>query len=249
MAILRGTMDTRESVVTVNPSSPRTPRHWPRLVVVALAAAALWLLEFWYQYYVYVPGDFGAAWVRSSSLTGATLLSLALLSSALFKWVPRLAGQYRWRRNLGVAGFTFISLHILGVLQYYVGWNVLSLLYVWQPFQNPVIFGLVAYVIVLGMALTSTEWAVRQLKKWWKFLHRFIYLAEVGIIFHALLLGGPVLQTPPGYVLYALGGAALVGQVYWWGRISQLRKFKNAGFWVGLALLVLVAVLWYLGWR
>ena len=236
--------DQSVSVVTVTKL-----RHWPRLLAVSVGAAVLWLLQFWYQYYVYIPGDFGSAWVRSNSLTGATLLSLALLLSALFKWRPRLAGHYRWRRNLGVAGFAFISLHILGVLQYYVGWNVFSLFYTWQPFENPMVFGLAAYVIVLGMAITSTEWMVRKLKQWWKFIHRFIYLAEVGIIFHALLLGGPVLKTPPGYVLYAVGGAAIVGQVYWWGRVSKLRQFKNVGFLIGLGLIVLVLALSYVAYR
>ncbi|MDP3985807.1 MAG: ferric reductase-like transmembrane domain-containing protein, partial [Candidatus Veblenbacteria bacterium] len=220
-----------------------------RLVVVSVGSAVLWLAEFWYQYNVYEPGNFIGAWVRSNSLTGATLISLALLLSGLFKWVPRWARHYRWRRNIGVAGFVFITLHVAGVLHYVFHWRVLEILYSWQPFENPLIFGLLGYTIILAMALTSSEWTVRKLRKWWKFIHRFIYLAEVGIIFHILLLGDDILESPPGYLLYGVGGAAVLGQVYWWMRVSAQRKFRNAGFWVGLGTILLALFLWLLAAR
>ena len=234
-------------------SSQAKPRHWPRLLIVSVSSAVFWLAQYWYQYYVYEPGVFQTAWVRSHTLSGTTLLAAALFLSIIFKSRPQLAGQWHWRRNLGVAGFIFIIFHVTGAMRFYFGLDYLNpwpawrgIFFTWNPLENPVIFGLAAYPILIAMAATSSDWAVRKLKRWWKFLHRFVYLAEIFIVFHAVLMGGPVMKTPPGLLLYALGGVVILGQIYWWFRISRLRRFKNAGFWVGLGTILLALILWYL---
>lgn len=215
------------------------------LVLFTLAVGLFWCLQYWYQYYVYEPGNFAGAWIRSHSLAGTTLIASALLSSIVFKFIPRLAGQWRWRRRLGVAGVLMIILHVGGVLKYGYVFNLALIFFSWNPYLNPVLFGLVAYPILLAMLITSSDWMVRQLKKWWKIIHRFVYLAEVGIVFHVVLTGAPVMKTPPGYLLYTLGGLVIIGQIYWWWRISRLRQFRNAGFYVGLGLILLLGVLYY----
>jgi sulfoxide reductase heme-binding subunit YedZ len=48
-------------------------------------------------------------------------------------------------------------------------------------------FGAAALVILTLMALTSTQWAQRLLKKWWKRLHRLVYVAALLGFTHGLL--------------------------------------------------------------
>ena len=218
----------------------------PGLIWFSLSIGLFWLLQFWYQYYIYEPGNFAGAWIRGHALAGTTLIPLALLSSIIFKFHPAWAGQWRWRRRLGIAGVLLIILHVSGVLKYGYAFNLAMIFFSWNPYLNPVLFGLVAYPILLAMFVTSTDWMVRKLKKWWKFIHRFIYLAEVVIVFHATLLGGAVMKSLPGYLLYILGSLVILGQVYWWFRISKLRQFKNLGFYIGLGLIILLGIIFYL---
>src|SRR3989344_2512372 len=96
----------------------------PGLIWFSLSIGLFWLLQFWYQYYIYEPGNFAGAWIRSPSLAGTTLIALALLSSIIFKFHPAWAGQWRWRRRLGVAGVFLIILHVGGVLKYGYAFNL-----------------------------------------------------------------------------------------------------------------------------
>lgn len=223
------------------------PFQWRRVFIVTVLSAVFWWAQFWYQYYIYQPGVFQTAWVRSHALAGATLLAVTLGLSIIFKFKPSWAGQWPWRRNLGVAGFVLIFFHVAGVMRFYLAVDYLNprpalhqLFFTLDPFVNPVLFGLPPFVILLAMAATSSDWAVRQLKRWWKILHRFIYLAEVSVVFHVILTGGQVMKSPPGYLLYGLGGLVIAGQIYWWLRISYARRFKNLGFYVGLSLIILI---------
>lgn len=231
-----------EPVVEISkPSRSKWELFW-----FSLSVGIFWLSQFWYQYYVYEPENFAGAWIRSHSLAGTTLIATALLLSIILKFHPPWAGQWRWRRRLGVAGVLLIIFHTLGVLKYGYMYNLAMIFFSWNPYLNPVLFGLFVYPILLTMLVTSTDWMVRKLKKWWKFIHRLVYLAEVGIVLHVLLLIGELKKTPPGYLLYILAILVILGQIYWWLRISKLRSFKNSGFYVGLGLILLLGVLYYL---
>ncbi len=227
-------------------NNQRRQRAWLGLIWFSLAVGLFWLLQYWYQYYIYEPGNFAGAWIRSHALAVTTLIAGALFSSIVFKFVPSLAGQWVWRRRLGVAGASMIVLHVSGVLQYGYAFDLSMLFFSLNPYLNPVLFGLTVYPILIAMLITSSDWMVRKLKKWWKVIHRFVYLAEIGIVFHVVLIGGPVMKTAPGYLLYILGGLVIIGQIYWWFRISRLRKFRNVGFYIGLGLILLLGFLYYL---
>jgi len=45
------------------------------LVWFSLSVGLFWLLQFWYQYYIYEPGNFAGAWIRSCALAGTTLIA------------------------------------------------------------------------------------------------------------------------------------------------------------------------------
>lgn len=47
--------------------------------------------------------------------------------------------------------------------------------------------GLVAFIVLCVLALTSHRWAMRWMKKWWKRLHRLVYAAGFLVILHSIL--------------------------------------------------------------
>lgn len=211
-----------------------------------LASLIFWLAQFLYQYHVLIPGEAAGSVLRASALTGATLIGTALFSSALFKWIPRWAQYWRIRRFLGVAGAIFIGLHIYTVYQHLYGFDIFAVYYSLDPFENPVVFGSLAYPIILAMALTSTDWAVQKLTpRWWKRLHRLVYVAYPLAIFHFALVNPALLNNPFGYLLVLVTVAAVFGQLYWFVSIASRKRFLSLGALVGFVVLALCLFLAY----
>lgn len=88
-----------------------------------------------------------------------------------------------YRRMIGLFTFFYATLHVLGYL-------ILDHALVWQTIwfdviQSPYIWlGLITYLIVLPMAITSTNAWQRRLGNYWKKLHRLVYLAAITAIIH-----------------------------------------------------------------
>lgn len=236
-------------------NSPETParaareRHWGTLLRFLPIPLALWIVQFILQYAWLTADELGGALLRSFALTGATLIAAALFSSIVFKFVPRLARHWRIRRYLGVSGFVSIALHVLSVYHFLFDYNIRAVYFSFNPIENPMIFGSIAFAILFLMAATSTDWAVQKLSpKRWKMLHRFVYLAEISAIFHFLFINPALLKNPPGYFMLTLVGLTVLGQLYWWIRISAKRRFKTLGTAVGIVLIltaIALAVLEY----
>ena len=234
--------------ITIEQTANKTKRltYWQSMMKFSLGALIFWLLHFFYQYQILIPGELGGALVRSFALSGATLISAALFSSAIFKWFPKTAKHWRWRRYLGVSGTVFIVLHILSVSHYLFQWDIAAAFYSLNPIQNPIIFGAVAFPILFVMAATSTDWAVDKLTpQRWKFIHRFVYLAYIASIFHFVLINPALLKNPAGYLLLALTGLAIIGQLYWYIKTVIRRKARNFGTYIGLGLIIGTLTLGY----
>lgn len=87
----------------------------------------------------------------------------------------------RLRKPAGLWAFGFTAVHLLYFLREY---QLVRL--VW-PIQLYILLGIVAFTILLAMAITSNRPAMRRLKRNWKRLHRFVYLAGVLVGLHAVL--------------------------------------------------------------
>jgi sulfoxide reductase heme-binding subunit YedZ len=97
--------------------------------------------------------------------------------------VTRWRGMAVYRQLLGLYTFFYASLHLLAyllvdhVLQWrIIGIDIIESSYIW--------FGVVAYIIILLLALTSSKWSKKLLGKNWKKLHRYIYYAAGAAILH-----------------------------------------------------------------
>src|SRR3989344_6921172 len=148
-------------------------RHnWKFALKFMVFSVVFWLIQFGYQFFALTPGEIENALIRSFAFSGATFFGLALLSSALFKWKPQFAKYWTIRRSLGVMGFVFTFLHVSTATQFLFQGNPANWFLSLNPFENPVIFGVIAYPIFALLALTSTDWAVFKLKTKWKTIHR-----------------------------------------------------------------------------
>lgn len=117
--------------------------------------------------------------------TLAFVLSLTPLR-VLFPRSALVNALNRHRRYVGVSaciyGLVHFSCHLL-----YQG----DLEDVLQSFSKPFIwFGLTGLTILVLLALTSNNWAVRKLGgKRWKLLHRLAYMAAIVLIYHLSIAG------------------------------------------------------------
>ncbi|MEK7643532.1 MAG: FAD-dependent oxidoreductase [Patescibacteria group bacterium] len=219
-------------------------RRWPYILLFGAIAFLIWAIQFLLQFYWLQQGEQYISLVRSFALMGASLIGLALFTSAIFKWFPKTARYWHLRRYLGVAGFIFVSLHIASVYQYYYDYNLAEIYFSLNPLENPIIFGTIAYPILFLMALTSTDWAVTKLKpRRWKNLHRFIYPAYISSIFHFVFIDPELFTHLPGQVLLVITLAALIGQLYWFFKTIAKRHFQSLGTFVGFTIIFITFII------
>ena len=125
--------------------------------------------------------------IRTTGLIGLILITMALMITPL----RALTGWHRliaMRRNLGVIGFFYLAAHFLIFFWFDRQRSVSSTLteivmrkYLW--------FGTSALVLMIPLALTSTDLMVERLgAKHWKRLQRLVYLIAIGAVIHYYLL-------------------------------------------------------------
>lgn len=121
--------------------------------------------------------------------TGRTALTLLILSLActpirvLTGW-QGIAGA---RKPLGLYGFGYAALH----LALFVGVDYgFDLPLIWSEIAGKrfIQAGLAAFLLLLPLTLTSTWGWMRQLGRWWKWLHRLAYPAALVAVLHWLWL-------------------------------------------------------------
>ena len=161
----------------------RSRRLWRWLLVAthvgSLAPLALLLVS-------WATGRLEPNPIRELTLrTGRYTLALLVLSLACTPahWLTGLSAVQRLRKPLGLYAFLYALLHLLTYVGLDFGFN-LSFLWpeiVQQPFVQ---VGLLAFLLLLPLAITSTRWWQRRLGKNWQRLHRLAYLAAALAVLH-----------------------------------------------------------------
>ena len=142
---------------------------------------------------------------------GLRFLLLALAVTPLREignW-PRLAA---YRRMIGLYAFFYVTLHILSyvVATHFFDWAaILKDIYK----RNYITVGMAVFLILAPMAATSTAGMVKRLgARRWKKLHRLVYLAGIGGVFHFFMMVKLDWREP---ALYAAILAFLLGWRIW----------------------------------
>lgn len=144
--------------------------------------------------------------VRYIILRSGTLGLIFLVASfactpvrLLFGW----PGAIQIRRALGLYGFFYAGLHLWA----YLAWeNTFYFDLIWRDLgeRRAMLIGLVAFLLLVPLAITSTRGWQRRLGKRWRTLHRLVYLAIPLSVWHYLWLDRDFITVPLIY-------AAIVG--------------------------------------
>lgn len=125
------------------------------------------------------------AFVPLSGEIAAYLLIATMMITPLMLLVGPLPWLKARRRHLGVASFLYTALHLAFWL---VNANIGSLLRSFVRFE--ILTGWLAMAVMLVLALTSTDGAVRKLGPRWKALQRWAYAAALLTLIHWLMTTG-----------------------------------------------------------
>ena len=97
--------------------------------------------------------------------------------------ITRWPGMATYRQLFGLFCFFYATLHLLAYLtiDQALVWpiivtDIMESTYIW--------FGVMAYIVIFLLAITSPKAAKKKMGKSWKKLHRFIYPASVAVIIH-----------------------------------------------------------------
>ena len=106
----------------------------------------------------------------------------------------------RFRRMMGLFAFFYASLHMLVffVLDQALSWEQIKDEVPESPY---VLVGLLAYVLLIPLALTSTQGMMRRLGRNWKRLHGLVYWIAILVLLHYFWLLKSDLSE---WVIYAL---------------------------------------------
>ena len=122
-----------------------------------------------------------------ASDTGLSALWLLLISLAitpLRRLSPRLSWLIKFRRLLGLFVFFYATLHLLTYVALYSGFDVHAMIADIAK-RRFITIGVATWLLLLPLAATSTNWAIRKLGgRRWNLLHKLVYLAAICAIIH-----------------------------------------------------------------
>lgn len=174
-----------------------------RAVQVLVHAVSVFYLiyAYWLALADKIGGDPVESLLHFYGVASLRLLLLALLLSPLVRYLrqPRLM---RLRRPLGLYAFAYACAHIAVFAVYELGLDMRLFLseIVARPF---ITVGLVAWLVLLVLAVTSIPVLVRKLAQRWQPLHKTVYLAGVLICVH-FIWSVKANLTEPLFYIFAL---------------------------------------------
>ena len=155
---------------------------------------------------------------RVLGIFGHTTLNLLLLTLSVspLRALSGNANLLRLRRMLGVYTFAYALLHFLTYIGPFQGfsWTAIVKDLVKRPY---ITLGFAALLMLLALAVTSTNGWMRRLKRRWQQLHRLIYLIVVLGVWHYWWQVKKDVREP---LVYATLAAALLGWRWWRHRRS-----------------------------
>jgi len=117
-----------------------------------------------------------------------TLIFLCLtLSMTPLRRITNISQWILYRRMLGLFVFFYASIHLIC----YIG---LDYHFAWVDIKNDIIkhryvlVGFLAWLLLLPLAITSSDKMIRKLKENWKLLHRLIYIIAILGVLHFIWL-------------------------------------------------------------
>lgn len=119
-----------------------------------------------------------------TGLATLRLLVITLAISPVRRLSPRLAWLIKFRRLLGLFAFFYGTLHLLTYVGLYAGFDLQTMVADIAK-RRFITMGMAAWLLLLPLAATSTNWAIRRMGgKNWNRLHMLVYAAAVCGVIH-----------------------------------------------------------------
>ena len=123
------------------------------------------------------------------------------------------------RRMLGLFSFFYATLHFLtwSVLDWFFDFRQMGADILKRPF---ITLGMATFLMLLALAVTSTQASIRRLGKKWTQLHRLIYAAAITALIHfwmARKLAGDE------FMYWTVAAIFLLGFRLWWALRARVR--------------------------
>ena len=134
--------------------------------------------------------------------TGEWTLRLLLLTLAMtpLRQLSGSAWPLRLRRMLGLFTFFYVCVHLLTylLLDHFFDWEEIMMDIVKRPY---ITFGMLAFTLLIPLAVTSTKSMMKRLGKRLKSLHKLIYVIAILGTLHFILLVKADLKEPIIYII------------------------------------------------
>lgn len=130
----------------------------------------------------------------------------------------------RFRRMLGLFAFFYVCLHFTNYLwlDQYFDWREIQKDIVKRPY---ITIGFTGFLLLIPLALTSTDGMMRRLGRRWAKLHRLVYVIAVCGVFHFLWLVKADTREPLIYMVFLL--CLLLVRTIWFEHYWRLRASKR----------------------
>ena len=135
-----------------------------------------------------MPNDLGSDPGKAvTGMSGVWTLRFLLLTLFITpaRQVFRLTRLTQFRRMLGLFTFFYASMHLLCYLTFLLRWQAgdLAADFLERPYIS---VGILAFILLIPLAVTSNRSMIRRLGKSWKRLHRLVYLVIVLALIHLI---------------------------------------------------------------
>jgi sulfoxide reductase heme-binding subunit YedZ len=172
-------------------------------------------------------GDLGANPIEKiTHQTGLWTLILLLVTLSITP-LRRITGVnwiIQYRRMIGLFAFFYGCLHLTTYVWLDQFFDFQSMLH--DVYKRPFITaGFTGFLLMVPLALTSTQWSIRKLGKKWQILHRLIYFSALAGVVHFIWLVKKDIQEPLIYAIIL--GTLMSIRVFYWARNSR-RKIVTA---------------------
>jgi sulfoxide reductase heme-binding subunit YedZ len=182
--------------------------------VAAFLAAAVPLAQLSYRFWLAYSGHDETALGADPTKTllhetGHTAITLLLLTLTVtpIRRLFHINGVQKLRRMLGVWAFAYVCFHLSTYLifdQLCYSWATCDGRAIWNDLlKRPFIFvGQAGFVMLLVLAITSTNGWQRRLKRNWGRLHRIVYAAALAGIIHFIWIQKSGYSRPLPYMIW-----------------------------------------------
>ncbi|MEO0928999.1 MAG: ferric reductase-like transmembrane domain-containing protein, partial [Cyanobacteria bacterium J06643_13] len=131
----------------------------------------------------------------------------------------------QYRRAIGVGAFVLALAHTAHMLDHSLNWNPEAIAFMLPQMRLGMVLGIIALVLMLPAALTSSDRLQQRLGKHWRKIHLLTVPSAILVIGHTVLLGSNYL----GNLQLSLDNKLRVGLIIFLGSLILLLRF--AWFW------------------